>query len=254
MTLVATFNRKGQPIESVPAWEVLASPGEARWAEGYSAHALAEAWIDDRGPKALLALFETDGRFDGLRLDRATAEEQTRFDAFSGPRNHDLLVEASDSRGRVTIGVEGKVNERFGQTVSQYKAAADRKRERGEATNAPARLQALLRSLAGLDLEHEPRLGSLGYQLFSATAGTLAAAQERKASRAAFVVHELRTPIADPAEQRENAGHLADFVEIALGLSRPTGEQWLVGPVRARTSTDRIPGAVDLWIGHLMTA
>jgi hypothetical protein len=255
MTEVPIFNRAGEPIDSVGAWETLASPGPGRWADGYSAKALAEAWIDGRGPKALLDLVSGHGpgQFEGLRLERATAEAQTRFDQFGGPRNHDLLIEAADSRGRVAIGLEGKVNERFGETLDQYRAAGTQKQESGEATNAPARLKGLLTTLAGSDLETRPELGELGYQLFSATAGTLAAANEQGASRTVFVVHELKTAAADPQAQHENAENLADFVDMVLGLDRPSGDTWLVGPVHARQSTNRIPGEVDLWVGHLVT-
>lgn len=119
-------NRSGERIDSVSSWGTLASPGEKRWRDHYSAKALAEAWIDGRGPAALTALLEDHGRerFDGVQLKRAVAEEQTKFDGYGGPRNHDLLVEASDSRGAIVVGLEGEVNESFGQTVDKYLRAA----------------------------------------------------------------------------------------------------------------------------------
>src|SRR4051794_11296104 len=106
MTTVSIFNRHGEPITSVEAWKTLASPGQGKWKVDYSAEALARAWIDGRGPEALLHLLE-DHQFRALRLEKVTAEAQTHFDAHGGPRNHDLLIDAAGSSGPIMIGVEG---------------------------------------------------------------------------------------------------------------------------------------------------
>ena len=253
---VPLFNRHDKPITSVDDWETLASPGPGKWRTDYSAEALAQAWIAGRGPDGLLDLLAKQGgdRFEAVQLERATAEAQTHFDEFGGPRNHDLLIEASDSTGRLTIGLEGKVNETFGQTVREYRAAAEKKREANKPTNAPERLDSLLAALAGAERVSAPELADLRYQLFSATAGTLAAANDHEASRAVFVVHELQTAVADAAAQAENANSLADFVEVALGLPRPDGDEWLVGPSKAKAGSDRIPGDVELWVGRFTTS
>jgi hypothetical protein len=161
-------NRRGQRIDSVESWGELASPGEKRWRDDFSAKALAEAWIDGRGATALLALIAPE--FHDVRLERAVAEAKTSFDAFGGPRNHDLLIEARDDDGAIVIGLEGKVNETFGQTLAAYRRAGQAKVDRDEPTNAPARLKGLVRTIAGSDLDARPELLDLRYQLFSSTA------------------------------------------------------------------------------------
>lgn len=254
MSAVPIFNRNGEPIQSVRDWEIRASPGEKRWADDRSANALAEAWIDGRGEDALLRLLRSagPGAFDRVRLERAVAEAQTRFDSFSGPRNHDLLLSARDEHGSFPIGIEAKVNERFGQSVRAYRKVANQRRAAGESTDAPERLHGLLSALAGTSLEETQELGKLRYQLFAAVAGTLAATDET-GSRAAFVVHELRTPAADPEAQAVNAQDLASYVELVFGLDRPSGDEWLVGPVRARRPYAKVRADIDLWIGHCVT-
>jgi Domain of unknown function (DUF6946) len=253
MTRVPIFNRANEPIESLSDWELRASPGPGRWAEGYSAHALAKAWVEGRGAEDLLVLLrgKGDGDFDGLGLERAIAEAQTRFDQWGGPRNHDLLVWASDDGGRFPICVEAKVNEAFGETLEEYRAAADSKQKGGEPTNAPERLAGLAESIAGSNLDDRPELGGLRYQLFSATAGTVAEAVE---GRAVFIVHEFQTLASDPKAQSANAADLSRFLDLVFGVEPPGSSDWLVGPLRIAKSTERLSADTDLWVGHLSSA
>lgn len=252
MNSIPTSNRRGEPIQSVLDWERRASPGPRRWAEGYSAYALADAWINGAAAADALALLEQagTGAFEGPELDRAIAEAQTHFDQWGGPRNHDLLIRAHDARGKFPVCVEAKVNESFGETIDRYWASGRRKRERGETTHAPERLAGLLTAIAGADLNEKPDLDALRYQLFSATAGAIAEAVE---GRAVLLVHEFVTPRADPEAQLQNQGDLGAFLERIFDVAPPQTAEWLVGPVHAARSTDRISADVNLWIGHLTT-
>jgi hypothetical protein len=244
---VASFeivSRRGDPIRSLDDWERLAGPAsEIHWQDDRSAKELARAWIDGSGPKALVGLLDRDPRTAGLGIERAVAEEQAAFDEYpGGPRNHDLLVRGVAARGPTVVGIEGKADESFGQTVAQYAAAAKRRAERGESTNARKRLDGLLRNLTGSSLDAEPALGDLRYQLFSAVAGTLAAAAD---AQAAFVVHEFVTRRTTDALRKVNAADLAAFVLRAFGAECPEGTAWLVGPFAV--------SGTSLWVGKLTT-
>jgi hypothetical protein len=244
-------NRHERPIRSVRAWGVFAKPASpVHWQDGRSAKELAKAWIDGSGPAALTELLARDPRTANLRIKQATAEAQTAFDSLpGGRRNHDLLIEAEAAGGTTIVGLEGKADESFRQTLDGYCRAAKRKAERGEPTNAPRRLEGLLADLTGTTLEARPDLGKLRYQLFASVAGTLAAAGP--GDQAAFVAHEFKTPKTTKRRRNANATALASFVEQVFGRIVPAAEDWwLVGPFRApaaRWSRTR------LWIGHLTT-
>jgi hypothetical protein len=171
-------NRRERPISSVDEWGVLAKPASAiHWQEGRSAKDLAKVWIDGSGPAALAKLLARDARTADLRVVKATAEAQTAFDALpGGRRNRDLLIEGDAAGGPTIVGLEGKADESFGQTLDGFRRAARRRAERGEPTNAPQRLEGLVADLAGTTLGASPELGRLRYQLFSGVTGTLAAA------------------------------------------------------------------------------
>jgi hypothetical protein len=227
--------RAGQPIH---------------WQDGRSAKELAKAWVDGSGPAALVQLLGRARSTADLRIVKATAEAQTAFDAFpGGRRNHDLLVEAQAAGGPTIIGLEGKADESFGQTLDSFGRAATAKADRGHPTNAWQRLDNLVGDLAGTTLEARPELRKLRYQLFSGVAGTLAAA--KPAGQAAFVVHEFNTSKTTKAKRSANAAAIAAFVEHLFGTNVPTGEEWwLVGPFSVPA---RRWSGIPLWIGHLTT-
>jgi hypothetical protein len=244
-------NRKDRPIRSVDQWGVLAKPAQdLHWQDGRSAKELAKAWFDGSGPAALAKLLARHAETDGLRIHKATAEAQTTFDSLpGGRRNHDLLIEAETAGGPTIIGVEGKADETFGQTIDGYLRAAERRAERGEATNAPRRLEGLLADLAATTLDSRPELGELRYQLFSGVAGTLAAAGT--GTQAVFVVHEFKTSKTTKRRRDANGAAIARFVEHVLGGVVPADQEWwLVGPFSVPAERwSKIP----LWIGHLTT-
>jgi len=253
--VVTTFqivSRRGKPILSVEEWGVEAKPAKAEhWQDGRSAKELAKAWISGRGPAALISLLDRQPATAGFRIECAVAEAQTAFDRWpGGKRNHDLLVNGQAAGGRTVIGLEGKADESFGQTLTSYMAGAMRRIDRNEATNAPQRLKELTVALAGSTVDTEPELGKLRYQLFSAIAGTLAAAEPTR-SQAVFVVHEFITDKTTDALHAANEEALAAFVERVFAARPPAGEaSWLMGPlhVPAERWAD-----LPLWVGKTST-
>jgi hypothetical protein len=238
-------NRHGVAIGSIEEWETLAAPASYKhWKPDRSAYELARAWLDGEGLAAVQRVLRNC--VPALRPREIVAEAQTRFDAFGGPRNHDLLIVGDD----VIVAVEAKVDEAFDRTLAKYRADAERRRAVGKGTNAPERLNGLL---AALVAPGRAAPEALRFQLFSATGGALAEASNRAAGTAVVLIHEFVTPLSNERKRADNAQDLADFLRELFGVHVPTAREWCVGPFRVPGS-DRIPGDVDLYFAKAVTS
>jgi hypothetical protein len=252
------FSRADNPLHDLSDWKRFAGPVSAHhWKEGYSACELARTWLTDSGLTALRAVLDLVPATRGFVPERGTAEAQTSFDSFTGPRNHDLLLKGEATGGATVVTIEGKVNEPFGQTLAQYRDDAEAKVKRGERTNAPARLAGLTRSLAGWELpsdRHDPRW-LLRYQLFSAVAGTLAEA-DTKTAQAVFCVHELVTKVGDRQARAANVIDLARFITAVFPDAPRHGDRdgWITGPLRIAETTARLSSDLPLYVVKLTTS
>jgi hypothetical protein len=244
--------RRGEAITDLESWRELGGPASAgHWADGRSAKCLAEAWLGD-GAENLSALLAAapEGQLDGFVPRIGIAEAQTRFDRYrGGKRNHDLLVIGEGPAGRTVVGVEGKADETFGLTIAEHLDAVDCRLARGERSNARARFEGLLATLGPTGCSEED-VADLRYQLFTATAGTLAAAAEQGAVQAVFCVQEFVTVKTDPAKRVANGEDLRAFARTVLGLEAEGDGDWIVGPARVPGS-DLVPGTIPLWVAHL---
>jgi hypothetical protein len=252
---VQVKSRRGESIATLDDWRDLGGPASVRhWKDGRSAKCLAESWLEGSGSEDLADLLATEssGRLSNFEVLEAIAEAQSCFDSFrGGKRNHDLLILGETGGGRLVIGIEGKADEPFGETIGEYREAARRREASGKSTNAPARLDGLLRAVGGFETDPD-RLDQLRYQLFSAVAGTLAAAREGGCDRAVFLVHEFVTDRTDPDRQAANLRDLDDFLAEILHLPAQESDGWIVGPTYVPGS-EFIPASVPLWVGHLRT-
>jgi hypothetical protein len=178
--------------------------------QGTSAPTLASAWS---GPLEVLGALRRLPRFADLLLEEIIVERESHFDAYGGPRNHDLVARARLPDGdRVVVCVEAKAGEDLGQTVEQYTRAAQNKRDRRESTKAPERLRDLLAKYVPHHAATEERVRHMRYQLLSALAGTEAEAAKAGAQHAVLMIHEFLT---DQRPEDKTAGHLADLHRFA---------------------------------------
>jgi hypothetical protein len=244
-------SRRGKRISSVAEWAIEAKPAKAEhWQDGRSAKELAKAWINGSGPAELIALLDLHRSTAGFRIERAVAEAQTAFDRWpGGKRNHDLHVTGEARGGRTTIGLEGKADETFGQTVKAYAEAAQRLIASGKSTNAHLRLADLTAALGVDPMSSTTVVGELGYQLFTGVAGTLAAAE--RDAQAVFVVHEFITEKTNARLRAQNQASLAAFTEC-LFAARPPADisTWLLGPFHVPAERW---AHLPLWIGKIAT-
>ena len=244
---ISIYGNGSEEIRTLEDWKAYAST-EGKWEDEYSAKELARLWLEGQGADAVIDLLQPV--LPELTLSKATAEAKTAFDSYpGGVRNHDVLAFGSADIGPVVIGIEGKVNEALGATIeARYEEAAATK-QRGDNTNLDLRVDGLLTSLAGRSLAEDPRLGGLRYQLFSALAGTLAAANE-ETKAVAVVVHLIETPVADPRKFEQTRRAVADFASVVLGDDNFSD---LGGPYEASNSTDAYRSDLPIWLGVIRT-
>jgi hypothetical protein len=244
-------SRSGMPIADLETWQREAGPagGDRQWQDGRSAKELARAWVGGgAGPEDLAALLAGDTRLKGLTIDSAVAEARTPFDAYAGGAcNHDLLIAGHCDSSPVRIGLEAKADEPYGQTVAEYESRARRDLEAGTPSNALKRVHGLIEDLTSVEA-HSHNLGHLRYQLFTAVAGTLAAAKPGEA--AIFVVHEFATPQTDPAKRQANRLDLARFVREVFGVAVAGESGWVLGPFGILAPQFK---QTPLYLAHLTT-
>jgi hypothetical protein len=230
----------GLPITSLVEWEQRGGPvSPDQWKAGRSAYELAADWIDRDADRRVSDLLHTIDAFDGIQLIDGVAEKETQFDDNTrGPRHHDLLVRAAVPTGSVTIGVEGKADESFGDPVWLNRE----KGLRGSPnTGALARTDQLSRLWFGTSVARDrgrPSVACLMYQLLSALAGTLADAKAHGSPGAVLLIHEFVTDVTRNEEHARNAVALDDFLSRLLGNK----QHRVSGPGGWVTESVAIPG------------
>src|SRR4030067_2727944 len=102
---------------------VLGEPAK-QWKRGYSARTLAHCWHDADGfPKEVHAVLTAADPFRDIELLVAIPEHKVPLPPANAQRSqNDIWVLARCATGLVSIAVEGKVGEPFGETVSEWMA------------------------------------------------------------------------------------------------------------------------------------
>jgi HD domain len=171
------------PTTGSSDWQWLLARPDIHWKYGASAMALADAWEQAGGwPEPVAAALATDPDLSDLELLFAVPEHEVPLPGGSTASQTDLFVLARCPDGDlVTIAVEGKVEERFGdQTVSEWRASESKGRK--------ARLEYLLDVLG---LPDDDRLGSIRYQLLHRTASAVIEARRFGARHAVMLVQSF---------------------------------------------------------------
>ncbi len=247
----------GQAIGTVDEWQKYGGPAsDKHWKPGRSAYELAADFVERRAEVRLGELVALLDDLDELTLTGGVAEKKTQFDSHSGPRNHDLLVLGRSASGPVTIGLEAKADEPFDDPLWLYREKALR---RTIETKALDRIDRLIDLWFSTTLRRDralPPLVTLGYQLFSALAGTLADAKIERSSLAVVVVWEFRTDLTDDTEHEHNARVLDDFLLRLLGAdqdrrSSADGTGWITRPQPVRGDAAKMPASTLVAVGKV---
>jgi hypothetical protein len=248
-------SRDEKEIADVRSWGRHAKPASAkRWKKGGSSMELARSWTGDQGLEALRLLLDEVTGTAGFEVRRGIAGAQTSFDEFRGSRTHDLLLVGEAAGGTTVVSIEGRVDEGFGQTVEQYRGAGRRRIGRNQPTNALDRLQGLTYAIAGWEAGAAPRRLELPFQLFTAVAGAVAAAVDQEADQAVLCIHELTPKRTDEQKREQNERKLRDFIHVVFGeVVIGDDPSWIVGPLKLRGGSERIPAGIPLYIAKLST-
>jgi len=163
-------------------WKVFLADPCKQWRDGYSAKALAESWQNagEFPSKIKSVLLETaDGKFSDLEMLLGIPEFRVKLPGGKRASQNDLFVLARTGKAMVSIMVEGKVSESFGQLVEVWSEdASDGKRER-------------LDNLCCLLQLDQRAIGKIRYQLLHRTASAILTANRYHCKTAMVLVHSF---------------------------------------------------------------
>ena len=172
------YEKEGMAIDSLEAWKKLGkTKKDDQWKEGRSARLMAELAIE-RKP-------EFAKRVSDLLAECGIAEQDFVCEPEAaaglgeemyprGPRNHDLLMRGNDC----VIGIEAKVSELFDEEIG--------KRLECKEGNRSKRAEKLIEFLMPGKAQEDVK--KIGYQLFTATRGTMCAALEHGVEKSIMLV------------------------------------------------------------------
>jgi len=163
-----------EPEEIIPR---LGKP--THWKPGRSAHSLATSWARANGfPRRVASVLAGDHDYRNARFIAGIFERQTGLRSEGNPSQTDLLVLAAVDGSLAVIGVEGKVDEPFGESVDTWDDRSPGKTRR----------------LAGLcqTLAIDPaNCRALRYQLLHRCAAAIYEAQNFCGRQALMLVHSF---------------------------------------------------------------
>lgn len=225
------MNRIYIPTSSPDDWRKFLAEPEKQWRSGYSAKELAECWENADGfPAELQSMFSRSDNhvMNELELLLAIPEYQVDLPGGRRPSQNDLFVlaRAKDCQ-LVSIMVEGKVSEPFGDTLETWLNDASE----GKKT----RLKYLCDLLC---LVSAPPL-NIRYQLLHRTASAIIEAKRYNARYAMMIVHSFSAEHKWFSDYQDFLGlfGVAGKVDELVELSKAEGIQlftgWVVGRQKA---------------------
>ena len=170
------------PTDGPEDWKRLLAEPDKQWKSGHSAKALAYSWEEARGfPVEVKRVFRRSGIdiFRDINMLVVFPEYKVPLPGGRRASQNDIFILARGSGQLVSIMVEGKASEPFGDTIAKWKTGAGNGRK--------IRL-AYLCDLLRLDIA---KVDHIRYQLLHRTASALIEAQRFNAPNALMLVHSF---------------------------------------------------------------
>ena len=168
------------PASGPEDWKRFLADPEKQWKKGYSAKSLAYCWHEANGmPIEVKATLSQIPTLVGLKPIFIIPEHKVPLPGGGAASQNDIWVLGETDTGLVSITVEGKVSEPFGQTVGEW--------FRNPSPGKKKRLKYLCNEL-GLKY---PAPEHIRYQLLHRAVSAIIEARRFKTTEAAMVVHSF---------------------------------------------------------------
>lgn len=194
-----------QPSQGAEQWKNFLA-AEHHWRKGYSARSLAFCWESCPGafPQEVKQTLATSPHLAGLEMLLAIPEHKVPLPGGRAASQNDIWILGKRSSELVSMAVEGKVAESFGQNITDWLSG----------TPSPGRLERLnfLCSTLGIS---QPLPGEIRYQLLHRTVSAILEARRFQASHAVMLVHSF-------SAQQDGFEDFARFSRL-LGVSGQAG-------------------------------
>ena len=159
-------------------WKAFLADPEKHWVRGRSARSFAHCWEDCDGfPPEIEAILHQVSAFKGIESLLVFPEWKVPLPGGVRASQNDAWVLAKCSSGLVSISIEGKVEEPFDKTISEWLLDA-----------SPGKLERLNYLVSCLGLASQP-LDHIYYQLMHRTASAIIEAERFGASYAVMLIH-----------------------------------------------------------------
>jgi len=201
-------DKDGKAIKTMEDWSTILR--EKHWKEGRSAYSIADYVINHNGLEKIKTRIEEITGED-INFNKAIPEFEIKFDQYRPGRVHDLGIFGDNPS--IFVGVESKVDESFGQTISDGYLDALSKKIGGGRTNKPARIEALLKKQFR---KPDRSLFSLRYQLLYAVAGTISA----KMKTSVLYVIVFKTDLYDDLKGIDNYRDYINFLQAVKAVEQ----------------------------------
>lgn len=171
------------PASEPEDWRKLLADPDKQWKTGFSAKSLAYCWQKTNDfPRSIKKIFKDSNSelFQNAKILLAFPEYEVPLKPFeSHPSQNDIFILAKGNDQLISIAVEGKVDEPFGEIITDWKL-----RDRG---GTKVRLNFLCEVLQ-LD---ENKINHIRYQLLHRTASAVIEAKRFNAANALMLVHSF---------------------------------------------------------------
>jgi hypothetical protein len=249
------IHKNDTDIYSVEDWFRVAPPkeGHRQWKDGRSAKELAKAWFPQPGaphiPVDLISLLNSHPDLTKTEILKGTPELKIPLDNFRGEtRNADLVFVGKRGESKVSINIEAKADEPYGQTIAEKLRYVNNPRSK-----IPDRIDLLCQALFGGTPQLNPELLDLRYQLLTGCAGALIEASRIGAEIAVFVVHVFISDAVDEQKVRLNYNDYIYFLEqMGCADTESKKDGSLIGPLTI-PGGPYVPSDIPLYVGKIKT-